>query len=93
MTKQKGLVFLNGKVYEEEFPIDTYISVLAWTQDFWRAFLIRPIIFRWLARIAMGKYAYRELYGAKEAIEKCGFTIWDSYGLEFQEYHKDKVPT
>ena len=54
--------------------------------------MARPKIMRWIARLAMGKYAYRELYGIKETVLKHGYRIWD-YSLQTQEYHKDKIPT
>ena len=67
-----------------------YARTFAWTQDFWSAFSQRPKILRWVARLAMGKYAYREIYGAKETILDTGYDIWD-YSLQDMDYHKDKV--
>jgi len=78
--------------YIEYIPVDTHHDLVGWTQDFWGAFLDRPKILRWIARIAMGKYAYRELYGTKESIIKRGWGIW-SYSLQEMDYHKDKIPT
>jgi hypothetical protein len=82
----------NYQWYDQSFPIQTNAALLGWMQDFWAAFLERPKLLRWIVRIAMGKYAYRELYGSKEAILKSGYTIWD-YTLQEQEYHKDIIPT
>jgi hypothetical protein len=95
--KKKGWIVCpddNGinRWYEQTFPIETHHALLGWMQDFWAAFSERPKILRWIARVAMGKYAYRELYGSKEAILKSGYGIWD-YSLHELDYHKDKVPT
>ena len=82
----------NMKWYEQTFPIETHHALLGWMQDFWAAYADRPKILRWIARMAMGKYAYRELYGSRDAIIKSGYGIWD-YSLQELDYHKDKVPT
>jgi hypothetical protein len=82
----------NFQVYTEYIPVDTHADLVGWAQDFWAAFLERPKILRWITRIAMGKYAYRELYGTKESIIKHGWGIWD-YSCQNQDYHKDKIPT
>ena len=74
----------------------SYASTFAWSLDFWRAFLERPKVFRWITRLAMGQYAYRELYGIKESIEKSGSSLDMSFiscGLQGMDYHKDKVKT
>ena len=96
MSKQGWIVVLDEKEnyqwYEQTFPIETNASLVGWMQDFWGAFLERPKILRWLARKAMGKYAYRELYGSKEALEKTGWGIWNYY-LQDMDYHKDKIST
>ena len=45
---------------------------------------------RFILRLVLGKYAWRELLGLKEAVDK----EWDvsiDYGIERCEYHKDKV--
>ena len=79
--------------HEYTFPIQTNASLVMWMQDFWPAFLERPKLLRWLARIAMGKLAYRELYGSKEALIKTGYYFEMRYSLPDMDYHKDKVPT
>lgn len=73
-------------------PFESHANVLGWGQDFLGAYYGRPWILRLIARLAMGKYAYRELVGVREAIEKNGYGIWD-YDLEDMEYHQDRVPT
>ena len=98
MTKKGWIVAPDEKGnlcwHEQTFPIETNSSLVAWMQDFWQAYLERPKILRWIARKAMGKYAYRELYGSKDTLIKTkqyfeGF----GYSLESMEYHKDKIPT
>jgi len=70
----------------------SYASAAAWALDFWYAFLERPKILRWIAKLAMGKYAYREIYGAKQAVKKYGwFRETCGYDLKNMDYHKDKV--
>ena len=70
--------------------IEGYARVFAWMQDFWAAFDERPLLLRWIARLAMGKYAYRELHGSREAIIDNGYGIHD-YSLHDMDYHKDRI--
>lgn len=89
--------------YEDEYghfrsckislPIETHSSLVMWSLDFIRAFYERPKILRWIARMSMGKYAYRELFGIKESLDKYGYVTDLDYGLQNQDYHKDKIPT
>lgn len=63
----------------------------AWAIDFVRAYRSRPLWARVLARLAMGKHAYRELAGLADVIDTTG---WDSkfpYDLQNMEYHKESV--
>ena len=97
MTHKGILVFINqetGEIdsHEMTLPMDTYVKFYVWGLDFWRAFIERPKIFRWIARLAMGRYAYRELQGLRQECDK----RWEGnvdfgYGLEDCDYHKDKV--
>ena len=95
--KHKGrLTFINqetGKLdsCEIDLPIETYITVLAWGLDMIRALHERPHVVRWLIRLLMGRYAYRELIGLRDSIEKAGYTTTYNYGIEGCEYHQDKV--
>ena len=70
-----------------------YASCYGWGMDFWRAFLLRPKIIRWLVKKLMGRYAWNELVGLKEAIEKEDgkeiFAPCIGYDLQNQEYHKE----
>lgn len=93
----KGILFCildDGKPYIEEIdlPIDRYTEIYAWGLDFWRAFLAKPKFLRWIAKLAMGKYAYRELYGLKEALLKRNELVGADWAVsETCEYYKDKV--
>jgi len=86
------------QVTKIDLPIETYAALFAWGLDFWLAYLERPKILRWIARKAMGRYAYRELYGIREAIGKykLGFELpsdFLTYDYRDQDYHNDKIPT
>ena len=86
------------QVTEIDLPIETYAALFGWGLDFWLAYLERPKILRWIARKAMGRYAYRELYGIKESIGKYrgGFKLpsdYLTYDYNEQDYHNDKIPT
>ena len=99
MSHKGILVFINqqtGEIDSDEMtlPIETNSSLLMWSVDFWRAFLERPKIFRWITKLSMGKYAFRELYGTRECIEKQGYSLdinFIGYELTEMGYHKDKV--
>lgn len=78
--------------FPDVFPIESYADVSAWGQDFWNQFLCRPKFLRWIAKLAMGKYAYRELYGMKEAIQNHKHLIGPEYSLpETMDYYAEKV--
>ena len=73
---------------------DNMSAIYGWTLDFWRAFLERPKIFRFICRIFMGKYAWSELIGAKMAIEKIdanAFGEYIYYELNDMDYHKENL--
>ena len=65
-------------------------SAFGWGLDFWRAFLERPKVVRWLVKTLMGKYAWSEIVGLKMGLEKDGYSspIYP-YDLEHMEYHKE----
>jgi hypothetical protein len=81
--------------FRETFPRDSYADVYAWGEDFWLAFMERPKILRWIAKLAMGRYAFRELYGIREAVNKRidleSFFFNLGYCLKDMDYHKDKT--
>jgi len=67
-----------------------YASTYAWAMDFWRAFLAKPKFIRFFVKVLMGKYAWNELVGMKDAIEKTYPEVFDiEYSCENQEYHKE----
>jgi hypothetical protein len=70
-----------------------YIPTAAFGEDFWKAFLEKPKVIRWLVKILVGRYAWNELVGIKKSYEEncLGITkIRDiGYGLEKCEYHKE----
>jgi hypothetical protein len=77
---------MNGK-YDNE------IIAIVWALDFTRAVADRPLIYRLLFRLIIGKYAIREFYGLIQKLREIGYAIepgW--YGLEECEYQKDKIP-
>jgi hypothetical protein len=63
------------------------LVVTAWVLDFWRAFQERPRWAQRIARITMGRYAWREIIGAREALRARGFNPDLDYGLERADYH------
>lgn len=77
------------------------VTTYAWALDFWRAFLERPKIVRWMIRILIGKYARSELVGMKISVQKCysnngsldcdAFNKNIGYGLENVSYHEDNL--
>ena len=77
------------------------VSTSAWALDFWRAFLERPKIIRWMVKILVGKYAWSELVGMKMSVQKwysddgkLDFDAFDKnvgYGLENVGYHEDNL--
>lgn len=78
-------------VNEIDLPIETNTDTLAWGLDFIRALRERPRLFQRIVRFFMGRYAWRELIGLRDSIEKHGWYTTFDYGIEGCEYHKDKV--
>jgi hypothetical protein len=62
-------------------------SVLIWALDFWRAFEERPWYLRAIARLAVGRWAWRELLGMREALGRAGMDVAMPYDLEHMAYH------
>ncbi len=50
-----------------------HVPAFAWGQDCWCAFNERPRFLRWLARVGMGRYAWREFVGMRDAIRDAGY--------------------
>ena len=63
-----------------------------WALDLFRALSQRPLWCKVLLRGVMGKYAYREFIGMRDALNVYHYP-WDDYLLEGCEYQKDSVPT
>ena len=72
---------------------DEYGAIISWAEDFYYALEERPKIFRWLFKIIIGKYAWREFLGLIECMLIGGHIMlyYAGYGLEEQDYHKDKI--
>ena len=70
-----------------------YAGYSIWSLDFIRAMNERPTLIKYLLRLILGKYAYREFVGLVEAFEKDGwYDPFMCYGCEGVDYHKDKKP-
>lgn len=68
-----------------------FATPFAWGLDFLRAYHERPRLLRWIARMCMGRYAYRELVGMHAAFQKEGYDPDFPYGLEHMDYHREDV--
>ncbi len=68
--------------------VNEVYAVHAWAEDFVRAFMERPRLFRWLVKLLVGRYAWREMMGICDTLGWAMTHI--GYGLESQEYHKEK---
>lgn len=83
------------KVEDAEFNIKAFGSsyaTIAWAEDFVYALEERPKIFKWIFKIAIGKFAWREFAGMVESLIICGGYMPKNVGYccKDQEYHKDK---
>ena len=70
---------------------EEYITPFAWGLDMLRAINELGRVRKWFIRLALGRYAYRELVGMRDSIEEIGFDTTLDYGLENMKYHNDKV--
>jgi len=91
MAASKGIVIYNNKVFEMDFPVETYIVAVAWGQDMICAINDFGKIRKFILRMIMGRYAWREMIGLRDSIEKYGYGTNHGYSLENLDYHKDKV--
>lgn len=67
------------------------IIICAWAEDFWKAFMEKPKIFRWIVKIIVGRYAWTELMGMKSHFDTYMPYIFQiGYGLEKIDYNSDK---
>jgi hypothetical protein len=71
--------------------LNNYISTVAWAQDFVYALEERPKIFKWIFKLTIGKYAWREFLGMVETLIRSGgyYPNHVGYSCAKQEYHKD----
>ena len=94
-NKKHGLLItlIDGELhsYEQDFPMEDYIGCIAWGEDMMKAIHAHGKFRKWLIRLALGKYAYREMIGLDETINLYGFNTHDAYELKEMDYHKDKV--
>lgn len=83
------------RIQDAKFNIEAfgnYASIVAWAEDFVYALEERPLVFKWLFKFAIGKFAWREFAGMVENLIICGGYLPRNvgYGCVNQEYHKDK---
>ncbi len=72
---------------------DEYCLISAWSMDFERALNKKSFLHKLLFRLVLGKYAFREFYGMREALKKNGYSNeYSYYELERCKYQKDKIP-
>ena len=92
------LLFKNAETGRMDYrkihlPIETYADCAYWGLDMLRKIVEFSRFRKWLIRVLLGRYAYREMIGLRDAlVEKHGLFIepgW--YGIESCEYHKDKI--
>lgn len=78
-------------ITEWDLPIQQNSATVAWALDMIRALKERNYLWKWLLRFVMGRYAYRELVGLRDSLEKTGHNTDFGYELNEMDYHKDKV--
>jgi hypothetical protein len=91
MSKKAIVITEDEDVFEITVPIENYVSVFAWGLDMCRAMQRFGKFRKKLLKLVMGRYAYRELVGLRDCIEKLGYSTSLDYGLEGMDYHKDKA--
>lgn len=95
--KNRGLALLvnegNLVVVETDYPTDNYIVYQAWAEDMLKKLYEHSKLRRWLIRLLLGRYAFRELMGMRDQLEKDGLgdLLYTGYGLEDCEYNKREV--
>jgi len=96
-VKNKGILTFTDqetgkpRMVEMSLPIETYAATAGWAQDFIRALRERPKVVKWLIRLLVGRYAWRELIGLRDSLQSDGFVTDFPYSLETMDYQKDKV--
>lgn len=83
------------KVEETKFNIEAMKvgngATIAWAEDFVYAVEERPWILKFIFRLAVGRFAWREFMGMVEALITSGgfYPKNVGYSCDDQEYHKD----
>ena len=68
---------------------DNALRVSAWANDMCRALNERNRFWKWLFRLSLGKYAYREYVGMTNILLKAKYYPKAEYALEDAKYHDD----
>lgn len=84
------------RVEDTKFEIEAFANqsgaTTAWAQDFNYALNDRPWICKWLFRLIVGKYAWREFKGMVQCIAMSGGWVQNiGYSLRDMDYHKDDL--
>lgn len=80
---------MNDLIFEQ---LDKYTLIAGWAVDFFKAAGERPWWAKFLLRIVLGKYAYREFLGLRDALNHGGLRTYYDYELKNMEYHNDPLP-
>ena len=68
---------------------DDALRVSAWANDMCRALNERNRFWKWLFKLSLGKYAYREYVGMTSILERAGYYPEGEYALEDAKYHNE----
>ena len=68
-----------------------YAAVVFWALDFLRAARERGRFRRWLLKVILGRYAFREMMGMRQALADMGYDPDWEYGIEGCEYHQERI--
>ena len=88
----RGLLVCEREEPEVEGTMSDYARVTMWAMDFIRAARERPLWAKIALRFVLGKYAYSELIGMMDAIQRDTGCVYFSYDLEGGEWHKNPMP-
>ena len=72
----------------KDYPDEGFVRSCGWMVDFLRAAAERPRAWRWLLRLCLGRYAYREFIGMVETARDAKFYPVAKYGLEGKSHHE-----
>jgi len=68
---------------------DNALRVTAWANDMCRALNERNRFWKWLFRLSLGKYAYREYIGMIHMLNRAEYHPEFEYALEHAAYHNN----